>query len=81
VREVSRPRLFSLTRLRAPCHGIYTTWDPTPERTSIWSPALSSTAPPADILQTYEASGVAFLKTEGELVLKVPVRSDTYVRT
>jgi hypothetical protein len=45
------------------------------------SPAWWPTAPSADILQKYEAAGVPFLRTEGVLVLKVPVGSDTYVRT
>jgi hypothetical protein len=42
------------------------------------SPAWWPTAPSADIRQKYEAGGVPFLMTEGVLVLKVPVRSDTY---
>jgi hypothetical protein len=45
------------------------------------SPAWYPTALSADILQKYEAAGVPFLRTEGVLVLKVPVGSDTYVRT
>jgi hypothetical protein len=45
------------------------------------SPAWRPTAPSADLLQGYEAAGVPFLWTEGVLVLKVPVGSDTYVRT
>jgi hypothetical protein len=45
------------------------------------SPALYPTALSADVLQKYEATGVPFLRTEGVLVLKVPVGSDTYVRT
>jgi hypothetical protein len=45
------------------------------------SPAWWPTAPSADILQNYEAAGVPFLRTEGVLALKVPVESDTYVRT
>jgi hypothetical protein len=45
------------------------------------SPAWWPTAPSAYILQKYEAAGVPFLRTEGVLVLEVPVGSDTYVRT
>jgi hypothetical protein len=45
------------------------------------SPAWWPTAPSADRLQKYESAGVPFLRTEGVLVLKVPVGSDTYVRT
>jgi hypothetical protein len=45
------------------------------------SPAWWPTAPSADILQKYEAAGVPFLRTEGVLMLKVPVASDSYVRT
>jgi hypothetical protein len=45
------------------------------------TPAWWPTAPSADILQEYEAAGVPFLRTEGVLLLKVPVGSDTYVRT
>jgi hypothetical protein len=45
------------------------------------SPAWWPTAPSADIIQKYEAAGVPFLRTEGLLVLKVPVGSDTYVLT
>jgi hypothetical protein len=45
------------------------------------SPAWWPTAPPADIIQEYEAAGVPFIRTEGVLVLKVPVGSDTFVRT
>jgi hypothetical protein len=45
------------------------------------SPAWWPAAPSADILQKYEAAGVPFLRTEGVLVLKVPVGSDTYLRT
>jgi hypothetical protein len=44
------------------------------------SPAWWPTAPSADI-QKYEAAGFPFLRTEGVLVLKVSVGSDTYVRT
>jgi hypothetical protein len=45
------------------------------------SPASWPTAPSADILQKYEAAGFPFFRTEGVLLLKVPVGSDTYVRT
>jgi hypothetical protein len=45
------------------------------------SPAWWPTAASADILQKYEDAGVPFLRTEGVLMLKVPVGSDTYVRT
>jgi hypothetical protein len=37
------------------------------------SPAWWPTAPSADLLEKYEAAGVPFLRTEGVLVLKVPV--------
>jgi hypothetical protein len=45
------------------------------------SPVWWPTSPSADILQKYEAAGVPFLRTEGVLVLKIPVGSDTFVRT
>jgi hypothetical protein len=45
------------------------------------SPAWRPTVPFADILQKYEDAGVPFLRTEGVLVLKIPVGSDTYVPT
>jgi hypothetical protein len=45
------------------------------------SPAWWPNAPSADIIQKYEAAGVPFLRTEGVLVLKVPVWSDKHVRT
>jgi hypothetical protein len=45
------------------------------------SPAWWPSAHSTDILQKYEAAGVLFLRTEGALVLKVPVGSDPYVRT
>jgi hypothetical protein len=45
------------------------------------APAWWPTAPSSDIVQKYEAAGVPFLRTEGVLVLKVPVGSDTNVRT
>jgi hypothetical protein len=45
------------------------------------SPAWWPTAPSADILHKYEAAGVPFFRTEGVIVLKVLVGSDTYVRT
>jgi hypothetical protein len=44
------------------------------------SPAWWPTASSADI-QKCEAAGAPFLRTEGVLVLKVPLGSDTYVRT
>jgi hypothetical protein len=44
-------------------------------------PPLWPTAPSVDVLQKYEAAGVPFLRTEAVVVLKVPVGSDTYVRT
>jgi hypothetical protein len=44
-------------------------------------PSWWPTAPSADVLQKYEAAGVPFLRTEGVLALKVPIGSDTYVRT
>jgi hypothetical protein len=45
------------------------------------SPAWWPSSPSADILQKYEAAGVPFLRTEGVLALKVPVVSDTYMRS
>jgi hypothetical protein len=45
------------------------------------SPAWWPTAPSAGIYQKYQGAVVPFLRTEGVLVVKVPVGSDTYVRT
>jgi hypothetical protein len=44
------------------------------------SPVWRSNAPSAEILQKHEAARVAFLRSEGVLVLKRPVGSGDYVR-
>jgi hypothetical protein len=78
-----RPRRFSSTRSLAVFHVIYSTWRTTPKRTSTWPSRRLGVPlrPPLTYFRSTKPPGSRFLRMEGVLVLKVPVGSDTYVRS